>query len=83
MMNNQHEIKSDGKELTYTEWEDQIVTNIQERLEVSRGDAQAIFEAQSFIASTGWGKGLDPLETSELIAPINAPEVKSNKSPRR
>ncbi len=55
----------DGK--TYTNWEDDVTSEIAEELEIDRGDAQGIVEAQSFKMQQSWTKGLSAKETANLI----------------
>jgi hypothetical protein len=53
--------------ISYEYWEEEIKTIIIGSLLIPSGDAQAMIEAQSFIMSQSWGKGLTAQETANKI----------------
>lgn len=50
------------------EWEDNLTDIISSNMNVSRGDAQGMLEAQSFYMSQAWGRGLSEKEAYKYIA---------------
>lgn len=67
--------------MEYSKWEDEVTTIVGNDLEMSRSDAQGVVEAQSFIMSQCWGKGLEPKETANYVAAAsNGEEVSINPS---
>lgn len=51
----------------YDKWENDIIEYIQTSLKTTRGDAQAIMEAQPFLMKQSWGKSMDAKETAIKI----------------
>lgn len=54
-------------QMSYAEWEDAIISAVEERDQVTRSDAQGIVEAQPFVMSQCWGMGLTPEAAVEQV----------------
>ncbi len=54
-------------ERTYSQWEDEVISEVESELDVTRSDAQGVVEAQSFKMAQSWGKGLSGKETAKII----------------
>ena len=65
--------------MEYSEWEDEITAIVEVDLELTRSDAQGIVEAQSFVMSQCWGKGLLPKESADCV--VKASNSASEPSP--
>ena len=48
-------------------WEFAVIYELIERLNIPNGDAQGIFESQSFKVAQEWAKGSDPIQTARAI----------------
>lgn len=59
--------KANDQEPQY-KWDDRITELIESKLDVTRSDAQAMLEAQSFYKSQAWGHGLSSDKAYEFIA---------------
>lgn len=51
----------------YAAWEGEIYEHIEEKLEVTRSDAQGIVMAQEFAMSQAWGMGLNSVDAAKKI----------------
>jgi hypothetical protein len=51
----------------YFEWEEAVIEQVADTLEVSHSDASAVVEAQSFYMQQSWGMGLDAKQTAKKI----------------
>ena len=56
--------------MKYIEWEDQVCIQIEDALEISRSDAQAIMEANDTLLSAQWAAKSDPLDAAHTILAI-------------
>lgn len=56
--------------MKYIEWEDQVCIQIEDALEISRSDAQAIMEANDTLLSAQWAAKGDPLDAAHTILAI-------------
>ena len=54
-------------EMTYTEWEDAVTTELEDILGASRSDAQSVVDANTFYMAQSWAKALTPKETASVI----------------
>lgn len=74
-LNNFLDNKKESLTPNYTYWEDQVTTEIGFILDLTRGDAQSIIEANEFKLQQSWTKGLNPIDTAKVIA--NESKVKN------
>jgi hypothetical protein len=51
-------------DLSYTEWEGEVIYALENLIECTTSDAQGIIDVQHFKLSQCWGKGLKPEETA-------------------
>lgn len=56
----------------FNQWEDAVTCVVEEKLEVTRSDAQSIVMAQDFVMSQCWGRGLDAQATAALVMQASA-----------
>lgn len=51
----------------YTEWENAVVEEVAEALQVCHSDASGIVDGQPFFMQQSWGKGMDAKQTAGKI----------------
>lgn len=56
-----------GEPESRSNWDRAIIDQLIEKLGVSNGDAQGVFEANSFKVIQSWGKGLTAPQAAETI----------------
>jgi hypothetical protein len=53
--------------LNINQWEQQLITQLEEKLQCPTSDAQGFLEANEFYRMQGWGQGLTPEQAADQI----------------
>lgn len=57
---------------THLEWEEEVITHIEEAYETTRSDAQGIIDCRAFTMAQCWSKGMSSKETADKILSVGA-----------
>lgn len=58
---------ADRTKQTRSEWEEEVITHIEETFETTRSDAQGIIDSQAFKLAQCWSRGLSSEDTAQEI----------------
>ncbi len=57
---------------SHSEWEEEVITHIEEAYETTRSDAQGIIDSRAFTLAQCWSKGMSSKETADKLLSVGA-----------